>query len=1360
MVKRYFAVVFLLLISSAVFAATPQVIDYQGYLMENGAAVTGTKNITFTLYDAALGGALLCTSGAQSVTVTKGVFTYQIGTSGCTLSSVNFDNAVYLELTVEGTILSPREQVAGSAYSVQTKAANVVFSPAGNVAATDVQSAIAELDTEKLSLAGGTVAGTVTATAFVGDGSALTNIDASALDHGTMGGLTDDDHTQYFNLSQAETVAAIPAFNGGTTGVDAPFTVDSTFLVSNLNADLLDGNEATAFVLDGCTDCINAMEIEDIYVLNTGDAVNGAVEMESAGATATLSVTQAGATDEAASFLISNAANNAYGLFLEHQGLGRGAHFQINNAANSDIAFKAATNGGGQAGYFHVNNAANSNASVYGRHTGTGPLYGGNHTGTGNLIELETGGGDKFVVDTAGNVYASGTLTLETASTSPIVDATQTNSTGRAGSFTINNATSNTTAFNAQTNGTFYAIQGSTTGTGGVGNLYITNAGNTSPVLRAKTDGTGALYYGDHQGAHGNLIELETSGSDKFIVDKSGNVFASGTLTVAGSGGSYVLKAGDAMTGALGIAQGGATSSIYIYNTGTTGRAGYFKIANAGNNQASVYAETTGGGPSIMGYMVAAGNAGKFQTQNTNNSVASLYATTNSNQATGHAVQGYVSGTGGRAGYFQIDSATNANKALQAETNGTGNTAYFENTNAANASAVVDARSNGTGNLYYGNQTGTGGLLRLDNGGAEKLVVQDTGRTIIGGGAVLGTIGKLVLYGPDSNSAGPHLSTITDVDNYPLLNLHSHVHDSVAINFDAYWNTDWRSSDAGSNFQIIKKNDLLQMRYDSGIAQGGTVSYENGLVLDTSGAVGIGTTTPGAVGGAKLELYGTLEDVADGPHIQAVTSADAYPVFQLLNYNHDNVTLNFDMYWDGAFKSADVGSNFNIYKINDKLNINYGSGVAAGGNAVMSPGIILDNAGNVGIGDATPDAVLDVEGAVVVGAAGAGYDTNFYGNVAGARAFWDASKYSFRAGRATGAHWDDANVGNYSFAAGYNVTASGNQAISLGSASTASGANSVAMGYNATASSDNSVAMGYNSTASTENYAISMGYSASATGLWSQAFGPQADSSNTYAISIGYNALASGYTATALGSWIDAAGYQNMVLGLGVGTANRLTNNTDKSLMIGFNSDTPTVFVGPSSGVGTTGNVGIGKGTAANKLDVLQTGNAVAIYGTTTGTGRAATLYVNNAGSTADALYLINTGSGNYINTDCGAGMDNGGNMSICSSREIKKDIVSFDAESRREMLDMLNGLDLVSFRYKKDDETQYVGLVAEDAPALLAGPEHKTISTTNSIGMLMAAVQAQQELIDELQNEIRELKKVQPAPATNGWTAQEEIDY
>ncbi|ETB63582.1 TPA: hypothetical protein DIC38_02640 [Candidatus Nomurabacteria bacterium] len=43
------------------------------------------------------------------------------------------------------------------------------------------------------------------------------------------------------------TFSAIPAFNGGTSGSTAPFSVDSNTLVSNLNADLLDGHDTAYF---------------------------------------------------------------------------------------------------------------------------------------------------------------------------------------------------------------------------------------------------------------------------------------------------------------------------------------------------------------------------------------------------------------------------------------------------------------------------------------------------------------------------------------------------------------------------------------------------------------------------------------------------------------------------------------------------------------------------------------------------------------------------------------------------------------------------------------------------------------------------------------------------------------------------------------------------------------------------------------------------------------------------------------------------------------------------------------------------------------------------------------------------------
>ena len=66
--------------------------------------------------------------------------------------------------------------------------------------------------------------------------------------HPMLMDLTDtDDHTQYVHNTVARTVSAshtftgIPAFNGGISGTSAPFSVDSTDVVTNLNADRVDG---------------------------------------------------------------------------------------------------------------------------------------------------------------------------------------------------------------------------------------------------------------------------------------------------------------------------------------------------------------------------------------------------------------------------------------------------------------------------------------------------------------------------------------------------------------------------------------------------------------------------------------------------------------------------------------------------------------------------------------------------------------------------------------------------------------------------------------------------------------------------------------------------------------------------------------------------------------------------------------------------------------------------------------------------------------------------------------------------------------------------------------------------------------
>lgn len=134
------------------------------------------------------------------------------------------------------------------------------------------------------------------------------------------------------------------------------------------------------------------------------------------------------------------------------------------------------------------------------------------------------------------------------------------------------------------------------------------------------------------------------------------------------------------------------------------------------------------------------------------------------------------------------------------------------------------------------------------------------------------------------------------------------------------------------------------------------------LQADADGGVGIGTDTipHGSTGIARLALDGANASTA-GPHIQITTDNDDYPTVQLLSWSHDNIALNLDAYFDGAnWKSGDAGSNFQLYKVSDALQLRYDSGVAQGSNITWVTGIYLDTAGNVGVGTSGPDAKLDI----------------------------------------------------------------------------------------------------------------------------------------------------------------------------------------------------------------------------------------------------------------------------------------------------------------------------------------------------------------------------------------------------------------
>ncbi len=249
-----------------------------------------------------------------------------------------------------------------------------------------------------------------------------------------------------------------------------------------------------------------------------------------------------------------------------------------------------------------------------------------------------------------------------------------------------------------------------------------------------------------------------------------------------------------------------------------------------------------------------------------------------------------------------------------------------------------------------------------------------------------------------------------------------------------------------------------------------------------------------------------------------------------------------------------------------------------------SDGDILSvtNDGSIGIGSATPHARLTLDqdraassdgGILAFGSFGNGAFLTASG--AGTRMFWYPRKAAFRAGTVTGDHWDDAKIGDYSVALGFDVTAEGVSSTSIGSNNTATslhavsigdfngaianysvsigyslvnnGIASVAMGkdnqVNAPSTAaitlgsnnqvigDSAIALGESSTSLFTVASTAIGYNCGAYGVSSIAFGYNAQATESYSTSMGYNTVADEILGVALGRSTTVNGFNSLAIG-------------------------------------------------------------------------------------------------------------------------------------------------------------------------------------------------------------------------------------
>ena len=153
-------------------------------------------------------------------------------------------------------------------------------------------------------------------------------------------------------------------------------------------------------------------------------------------------------------------------------------------------------------------------------------------------------------------------------------------------------------------------------------------------------------------------------------------------------------------------------------------------------------------------------------------------------------------------------------------------------------------------------------------------------------------------------------------------------------------------------------------------------------------------------------------------------------------------------------------------------------------------------------------------------------------------------------------------------ARGYKTMASGFGNTVLGDYSAAFGQNNYITGTHAFAFGEDSDALG--------NHAFALGRNCQASANYAFAFGKNAISSQMYAFSLGKYSESTSAASFAIGTYVNATNQYAFAIGKGNGYSNRLVNDIENSLMIGFSSEAPTFFLEPAPGNNLTGRIGIG----------------------------------------------------------------------------------------------------------------------------------------------------------------------------------------
>ena len=218
------------------YSDVPLLINYQGKLTDSsGKPLNGSYTASFYLYQGANDGESVWQDESRTIEVENGVFSVQLGAESPLNVDVSDYPALYLQVEIYNTdsaeweVFSPRQPLTTVVYAFNSEQLS------GN--------SLADLDTR-----------------YVNEGQE--NIVTSAMIADNTISIDDIVENSFFRLDIDQVVNTRPSFNGGS-GYFSPFTVDSNFMIANLNANYLQGFAAVDFASQIHSHSINHLDAAD-----------------------------------------------------------------------------------------------------------------------------------------------------------------------------------------------------------------------------------------------------------------------------------------------------------------------------------------------------------------------------------------------------------------------------------------------------------------------------------------------------------------------------------------------------------------------------------------------------------------------------------------------------------------------------------------------------------------------------------------------------------------------------------------------------------------------------------------------------------------------------------------------------------------------------------------------------------------------------------------------------------------------------------------------------------------------------------------------------------------------------------------